>query len=44
LLGVPERFEFCSTSQGHAATGDQIDPAWQGFLLHFLKSSSAAHR
>ena len=40
LLGVPERFEFCSTSQGHAATGDQIDPAWQGFLMHFLKAAS----
>ena len=37
LLGVPERFEFCSTSQGHKATGDQIDPSWQGFLTYYLK-------
>jgi hypothetical protein len=37
LLGVPERLQFCSTSQGHKATGDQIDPAWQAFLQYFLK-------
>jgi len=37
LLGVPERLQFCSTSQGHQATGDQIDPAWQAFLQYFLK-------
>jgi dienelactone hydrolase len=37
LLGVPERLQFCSTSQGHAATGEQIDPAWQEFLRYFLK-------
>lgn len=37
MLGVPERLQFCSTSQGHQATGDQIDPAWQAFLQYFLK-------
>lgn len=37
LLGVPERLQFCSTSQGHAATGEQIDPAWQSFFEYFLK-------
>jgi hypothetical protein len=37
LLGIPERLQFCSTSQGHAATGEQIDRAWQGFLRYFLQ-------
>jgi dienelactone hydrolase len=37
LLGVPERLQFCLTSQGHQATGEQIDPAWQAFLRYFLK-------
>lgn len=37
LLGVPERLQFCSTSQGHKATGEQIDPAWQAFLRYYLQ-------
>ena len=37
FLGVPERLQFCSTSQGHQATGAQIDPAWQAFLRYFLQ-------
>lgn len=37
LLGMPERLQFCSTGQGHKATGGQSDPAWQGFLDYFLK-------
>jgi len=37
FLGVPERLQFCSTSQGHHATGEQIDPAWQAFLRYFLQ-------
>jgi hypothetical protein len=37
LLGVPDRLQFASTSQGHMATGEQIDPAWQSFLRYFLK-------
>jgi dienelactone hydrolase len=37
LLGVPDRLQFVSTSQGHHATGEQIDPAWQSFLRYFLK-------
>jgi Glucuronyl esterase, fungi len=36
LLGVPERLQFCLTSQGHQATGAQSDPAWQRFLHYFL--------
>jgi len=36
LLGVPERLQFCLTGQGHHATGEQIDPVWQGFLRYFL--------
>jgi hypothetical protein len=42
LLGVPERLQFCSTSQGHAAMGDQIDRAWQSFLEYFLKQHPVA--
>jgi dienelactone hydrolase len=37
LLGVPERLQFASTSQGHMPAGEQIDPAWQSFLRYFLK-------
>ena len=37
LLGVPERLQFCSTSQGHHANGPQSDPAWQAFLRYFLQ-------
>jgi dienelactone hydrolase len=36
LLGVPERLQFCSTNQGHHATGQQSDPAWQAFLKYYL--------
>jgi hypothetical protein len=37
LLGVPERLQYCSTSNGHRANGKQIDPAWQTFFRYFLK-------
>ena len=37
LLGVPERLQYCSTSNGHHATGEQIDPAWKAFLDYYLK-------
>jgi hypothetical protein len=36
LLGAPERLQFCLTSQGHKAAGEQIDPVWQRFLRYFL--------
>src|SRR4051812_9214271 len=36
LLGVPDRLQFCSTNNGHKATGEQIDPVWQSFLQYFL--------
>ena len=37
LLGIPERLQFCSTAQGHKASGELIDPAWQVFLRYYLK-------
>jgi hypothetical protein len=37
LLGIPERLEFCSTSNGHRANGEQIDRAWQDFLRRYLQ-------
>lgn len=37
LLGVPERLQYCSTSDGHHATGEQIDPAWKAFLRYYLQ-------
>jgi dienelactone hydrolase len=37
LLGVPERLQYCSTDQGHHATGEQSDPAWKAFLEYYLK-------
>ena len=37
FLGVPERLQFCSTSQGHHPTGPQFDPAWQAFFKYFLQ-------
>jgi pimeloyl-ACP methyl ester carboxylesterase len=37
LLGIPERLQFCSTSQGHRAVGEQGDPAWQAFFRYFLQ-------
>ena len=37
LLGIPERFEFVPTSDGHAANGPNIDPAWQRFFRKWLK-------
>src|SRR5205814_6451581 len=40
LLGVPDRLQFASTSQGCRATGEQIDAAWQSFLRYFLKGPS----
>jgi hypothetical protein len=40
LLGVPERFQFCSTSNGHKATGEQNDRVWQSFLQYFLVAHS----
>jgi dienelactone hydrolase len=40
LLGVPDRLRFCSTTQGHAATGPQIDAAWQDFLRDYLQGAA----
>ncbi len=37
LLGIPERLQFASTDNGHHATGDKIDAAWQSFLHYFLQ-------
>jgi len=37
LLGVPERLQYCATTQGHHATGPQGDPAWKAFLAYYLK-------
>ncbi len=37
LLGVPDRLEFVSTADGHAANGPHIDPAWQRFFERWLK-------
>ena len=37
LLGVPERLLFLSTDNGHKATGEKIDFAWQGFFRYFLQ-------
>ena len=37
LLGVPERLLFCSTNQGHKATGEQSDAAWKAFLRYYLQ-------
>jgi dienelactone hydrolase len=37
LLGVPDRLEFVSTADGHAANGPNIDPAWQRFFERWLK-------
>jgi dienelactone hydrolase len=39
LLGIPERLEFASTNDGHAATGPHIDPAWQSFFERWLKQT-----
>ena len=37
LLGVPDRLQFVATTQGHVATGAQIDPLWQTFLRRYLE-------
>jgi hypothetical protein len=37
LLGVPERLQYCSTNQGHHATGEPGDAAWKAFLHYYLK-------
>jgi dienelactone hydrolase len=37
LLGVEDRIQFASTSDGHHANGPAIDPAWQGFFEKWLK-------
>jgi dienelactone hydrolase len=37
LLGVPERLQFCSTGQGHAANGPVSDRVWQAFLHYYLQ-------
>ena len=37
-LGVPDRFVFALTNDGHHATGPEIDPAWQSFLECWLKN------
>lgn len=36
LLGVPDRIEFALTSDGHSATGPNIDRAWQRFIEKWL--------
>ena len=36
LLGVPDRLKFVMTSDGHSATGPDIDPAWQEFINRWL--------
>ncbi|MFC2124176.1 alpha/beta hydrolase family protein [Bacteroidota bacterium] len=38
LLGIPERFEFVPTADGHAANGPEIDPAWKRFFNKWLKT------
>ncbi len=38
LLGIPERFEFVPTTDGHSANGPNIDPAWQRFFNSWLKT------
>jgi hypothetical protein len=37
LLGIPERIEYVSTGDGHAANGPEIDRAWQGWFERWLK-------
>ncbi|MBM3766533.1 MAG: hypothetical protein FJW32_14185 [Acidobacteria bacterium] len=37
FLGVPERLKFELTRDGHKATGPNIDPAWQGWFLRWLR-------
>jgi hypothetical protein len=44
LLGIPERLQFCSTSQGHMASGEQMDPAWQSFLRYYLQQQPVDFR
>ena len=39
LLGIPERLEFFGTDEGHRAVSPRIDPAWQGFLVKWLKET-----
>jgi dienelactone hydrolase len=36
LLGIEERIQFASTSDGHRANGPNIDPAWQNFFQKWL--------
>lgn len=39
LLGVEDRIEFASTSDGHKPNGPKIDPAWQGFFEKWLRGA-----
>ena len=36
FLGVPDRYEYVPTPDGHSANGPRIDPAWQRFLHKWL--------
>lgn len=44
LLGVEDRIEFVSTSDGHRANGPNIDPAWQRFFERWLKPRGRGSR
>jgi len=39
FLGVPERFKFELTTDGHKANGPNIDRAWQAWFTRWLSSS-----
>ena len=37
LLGVGDRLEYVSTTDGHNANGPSIDPAWRAFFMKWLR-------
>ena len=37
LLGVANRLQYVPTGDGHHPNGPHIDPAWQTFVLHWLR-------
>jgi hypothetical protein len=39
MLGIGNRLQFASTSDGHHATGPTIDPAWKTFFQRWLKET-----
>lgn len=41
LLGVPDRLQFVLTTDGHTATGEHVQPAWQQFLIRWLGGSGS---